>query len=55
MLLTFAANKILGYDDKKSSENLCKKYTSILEGLMAFPCNIRGTKYHKAKKVTHIN
>ncbi|PSS30727.1 Cytochrome P450 87A3 like [Actinidia chinensis var. chinensis] len=44
------AKQMIGYDPQKSSDKLCEKFTSILQGLMSFPLNIPGTAFHKCLK-----
>ncbi|KAM7503104.1 hypothetical protein LguiB_002008 [Lonicera macranthoides] len=52
MVFDFTGKCVFSYDPKKLSEKIdSKQLANLLQGLMSFPVDIPGTKFHKCMKV----
>nr|QNN89107.1 cytochrome P450 [Azadirachta indica] len=46
MIFEYFSRKLISYDEKKNKMKLRENYTAFIEGLISFPLNIPGTKFH---------
>ncbi|KAJ4727017.1 Cytochrome P450 [Melia azedarach] len=46
MIFEYFSRKLISYDEKKNQRKLRENYTAFIEGLISFPLNIPGTKFH---------
>ncbi|GMP74405.1 hypothetical protein CsSME_00031832 [Camellia sinensis var. sinensis] len=50
MVAVFAAKNLFGHDFEKSSDGITDTIAGFVQGLMSFPLNIPGTRFHKCMK-----
>nr|A0A0B4KZX8.1 RecName: Full=Beta-amyrin 16-alpha-hydroxylase CYP87D16; AltName: Full=Cytochrome P450 87D16 [Maesa lanceolata]AHF22090.1 CYP87D16 [Maesa lanceolata] len=50
MVAVFAAKYLFGHDYEKSKEDVGSIIDNFVQGLLAFPLNVPGTKFHKCMK-----
>ncbi|PSS04897.1 Cytochrome P450 87A3 like [Actinidia chinensis var. chinensis] len=50
MVAVFAAKHLFGHDAETSSEDIAETIDGFVQGLLSFPLNIPGTRFHKCMK-----